>query len=94
MGLKPMQSLDPSLSQSVPMIAQSPQQVGGGGRSGVSVGMVTTTEGWGMSPAERCRYGQQFGSLDRGNTGYLVGTEVKPVLHQSGLEQALLAKIW
>jgi hypothetical protein len=89
-GLKPMQSLDPSLSQSVPMIAQSPQ-VGGVGL-GVSLG--TVTEGWGITPAERSRYGLQFGTLDRTKTGYLTGTEVRPVLNQSGLGQAVLAKIW
>ena len=89
-GLKPIQSLDPSLAQSMPMIAQSPQ-VGG---VGMGTSFSAVSEGWGITPADRRRYGQQFVTQDRTKSGYLTGTEVKPVLNQSGLEQAVLAKIW
>ena len=91
MGLQPLQSLPLDGSLSKPLIAQSSPTVGG---VGLGVSLSTVNEGWGMTAAERHRYGLQFGTQDRTRAGFLTGSEVKPVLNQSGLELAVLAKIW
>ena len=75
----------PSLNEETPGPAR--MQVGGAGRG-------VPNEGWAMTPTEKRRYVLQFGTHDRTKSGFLAGSEVKPILKQSGLEQALLAKIW
>jgi hypothetical protein len=74
----------------MPAIAQSPQ-VGGVGRG---VSLTTVNEGWGMTPAERRRYGLQFGTHDLKRTGFLTANEARQVLNQTGLGHSVLAKIW
>ena len=82
----------PALSEqmAMPLIAQSPQ----GGGVGRGVSLSTVKEGWAINPIDRRRYVMQFGTHDRAKSGYLLGSQVKPVLAQSGLEQSVLAKIW
>ena len=82
----------PSFSEqpAMPLIAQSPQ--GGGVGRGVSLSAVK--EGWAINPIDKRRYVMEFGTQDRAKSGYLLGSQVKPVLDQSGLEKSVLAKIW
>uniref|UniRef100_UPI00358EAA9D epidermal growth factor receptor substrate 15-like 1 isoform X2 n=1 Tax=Myxine glutinosa TaxID=7769 RepID=UPI00358EAA9D len=50
--------------------------------------------GWVVQPVEKAKYDKIFTRLDEDKDNLVSGHEVKPIFMQSGLEPALLARIW
>jgi len=49
---------------------------------------------WLVTPADKAKFDQIFGDLDRGNKGYITGEEAVPFFSQSNLPEDSLAQIW
>ena len=61
---------------------------------GLGVSLAAISEGWAMKSQDKRKYIMQFNTHDRNHTGFLSGTEVRPLLTKSDLDKAILAKIW
>lgn len=49
---------------------------------------------WLVTAADKAKFDQIFGDLDRGNKGYITGEEAVPFFSQSNLQEDSLAQIW
>ena len=49
---------------------------------------------WAIPEHTKAKYTATFQATDRGRTGFLAGVQARNILLQSGLPQAILAKVW
>lgn len=61
---------------------------------GTPLSQQSTGEGWVIGPQDKARFDQVFGTIDRGNTGFISGEQAVEFFGNARLPEEILAQIW